>query len=212
MSSTETRIPLDEARQIAEILGSAVLPSCFRVEIAGSIRRQRADIGDIDLVCQPILKPELDMFDEPTGQTRNLLTERLDWMVERGHLMKRLNKLGHPSWGNDLKRAVFRGLSVDIQSVEDRDTWGAWLVIRTGPADFNKALVTPRSKGGVLPSGFEFRDGFKLFRFGGQVPTPTELDLFRELGFEYQPPKDRGRRPLVPLAAPSGRAAEAGGG
>lgn len=199
--SAGTRIPLDEARDIAQALRTAILPYCYRVEICGSIRRQRPTIGDIDLVCEPIVKPVLDMFDQESGETRDLLTERLDWMVERGHIEKRLDKNGRPAWGTSLKRARFRGLNADIQSVVDHDTWGAWLAIRTGPAEFNKALVTPVSQGGVLPSGFEFRDGFKLYRFGGQIPTPTEWQLFEALGLQHQRPMDRGARPLSALTA-----------
>lgn len=70
-------------------------------------------------------------------------------------------------------------------------TWGAWLLIRTGPAAFNKAIVTPTWQGGLLPSGFEWKDGFKLHRFGGRVDTPTEESVFEALGLEYKAPAVR---------------------
>lgn len=205
MSENTTRIPYDEAWLIACGLGNALLPSCYRVEIAGSLRRRRPDIGDIDLVCEPIVKPALDMFDQPTGAAVNLLHNRLDDLVQQGILTKRLNKLGHPSWGPEMRRAVHRGMNVDVQIVTDPDTWGAWLAIRTGPAAFNKALVAPRSQGGVLPPGFEFKNGFKLYRGGGQIPTPTEDELFHALGFEYQRPQDRNHLTLkaIPTAQPA---------
>lgn len=189
--SEGVRIPYDDAWLIACGLGNAILPGCYRVEIAGSIRRHSETVGDIDLVCEPIVKPELDMFGDSVGAERNLLHEKLDGLVERGILSKRLNKLGHPSWGPDLRRAVHRGMSVDIQIVRDRTTWGAWLAIRTGPSDLNKALVTPRSKGGLLAPGLEFRDGFKLYRYGGRVETPTEQSLFEALGLPYVEPARR---------------------
>lgn len=203
MSDTTTRMPYDDAWLLACGLGNALLPSCYRVEIAGSLRRRRPDIGDIDLVCEPIVKPALDMFGEPSGDERNLLHERLDDLVERGILEKRLNKLGHASWGPELRRAVHTGLGVDIQIVTDRSAWGAWLAIRTGPAELNKALVTPRHKGGLLPPGFEFQGGFKLYAYGGRVETPTEEALFRALGYECPRPMDRGVKPLVPIATPA---------
>lgn len=198
-----TRVPLDVARDIATALTIAIEPYCYRVEICGSIRRQSETVGDIDLLCEPIVKPVLDLFGQPTNETRDLLTGRLDWMVGRGHLEKRLNVKGQPSWGPDLKRAVFCGMKVDIRACRDSDAWGAWMAISTGPALFNKALVTPRSKGGVLAPGLEIKDGFKVYSGGGRIPTPTEWQFFQALGLEHQRPMDRGARPLV--AAPVAR-------
>ena len=195
MSSTNERIPLADAEVIAEMLGNALLPYCYRVEIAGSIRRRSETVGDIDLLCEPIVTPVLDMFDQPTDDSRDLLTERLDWMVERGHIEKRLNVKGQQSWGQDLKRALFRGMRVDIRACRDRDTWGAWLTVSTGPADFNKALVTPRHQGGLLAPGLEIKNGFKVYRGGGQIATPTEHQFFDALGLETLRPMDRGRLP-----------------
>ena len=166
-------------------------PACHRIEVAGSIRRRAIEVGDIDLVCEPKTRPLLDLFGEPTGETIDELHSLLSRMAEDGVVRKRLDKNGRASWGKRLKRAIYRGTSVDVQSVTDSDAWGFWLLVRTGPSTLNKALVTPRHQGGLLPAGFEIRDGFKLFRAGGRVPTPTEEDVFRELGLPYLEPCDR---------------------
>lgn len=189
--SSGDRVPLDEAREIAQRLRIELFPTCHRIEIAGSIRRERDDIGDIDLVCEPIMADILDLFEGATGERRDFLHERCNDMLAEGALGQRLDKNGRPTWGHSLKRATFGGLNVDIQAVTDPDSWGAWLLIRTGPADFNKRLVTQRGKGGALPPGFEFRDGFKLYRAGGRVPTPTEEDVFAAMGLPFIAPKDR---------------------
>jgi DNA polymerase/3'-5' exonuclease PolX len=192
MSGATTRVPLDEAREIAGTLVALLGTSCLCIEIAGSIRRGAPDCGDIDLVCEPRTTPLLDLFGEPTGEVIDHLHERLCDLERLGTVSKRRNALGQASWGPALKRAVYGGLSVDIQAVRDPDTWGAWLLIRTGPADFNKKIVTSRTQGGYLPMGMRFADGFTLYRPGGVVvPTPDERDVFAALGMAWIAPEDR---------------------
>ncbi len=199
MSGNE-RVPWTWAAIVAEELRTLLLPACTRIEIAGSIRRVTETVGDIDLVCEPITRPLTDMFGDPIGEDQDELHDLIQRIERAGTIEKRLNKNGVPSWGRDLKRAVYRGIAVDIQAVHDATTWGAWLAIRTGPADFNKAIVTPVHQGGLLPSGFEFRGGFRLYRFGGRVETPTEESLFAALGIPWMDPVDR----TAPSATPSG--------
>ena len=189
--SERTRMPLDEARRIADELVALIGLSCARIVIAGSIRRELPDIGDIDLVCEPKVEPMVDLFGAEAGGV-DKLHDRLCDLERLGTIEKRRNALGHASWGPQLKRATYCGLNVDAQVVADPTTWGAWLLIRTGPAVFNKALVTPQWQGGRLPSGFEWKDGFKLYRYGGRVETPTEESVFEALGLPYEFPAARG--------------------
>jgi DNA polymerase/3'-5' exonuclease PolX len=207
MSTTATRLPLDEAREIAEQLVALLQPACQRIVISGSIRREKADIGDVDLLCMPRLTPLIDLFGESSGASTDHLHDRLCDLERLGTIDKRHNALGRTAWGAQLKWAAYHGLNVDIRACVDPSIWGAWLLISTGPADFNKAIVTPVWQGGKLPSGFEWKDGFRLFRYGGRVETPTEADVFAALGYAYQEPPERGIAPLIP--APAARANEA---
>lgn len=189
--SSGQRIPLEDAEYIAGELRALISDYCHFTEIAGSIRRRAWTAGDIDLVCVPTIATELDLFGNP-GEQRDLLDERLTTLVEHGEIDRRLDVNGRVSWGKSLKRAIYGGMAVDIQAVHDADTLGAWLLIRTGPAGFNKALVTPKRNGGLLPAGCEFKDGFQLWKWGERVPTPTERSVFDALGIEYREPWDRG--------------------
>ena len=44
---------LEKARDIAEKIEAVLESSCERIMIAGSIRRRKPDVGDIELLCIP---------------------------------------------------------------------------------------------------------------------------------------------------------------
>jgi DNA polymerase/3'-5' exonuclease PolX len=48
-----SRIPLARAVSIAETTQAALAPHCERIAIAGSVRRRKAFVGDLELVCIP---------------------------------------------------------------------------------------------------------------------------------------------------------------
>lgn len=204
MSSTDTRWAWDFAKQQADDLVSLLESACHSITIAGSIRRLKPEIGDIDLVCVPVIEREAGgLFGDELSE-RDLLHDRCTHLVADGVLQKRLDKNGRQSWGASLKRATFRGLNVDIQVVADLTTLGAWILIRTGPAEFNKAVVTPTYQGGLLPSGFKWQDGFQLYRYGGRVETPNEQSVFDALGIPFVEPSQRSAAPRPGTAAADG--------
>lgn len=53
MSDSEIRLPLAEARARAETLLGLVLPYCVKAAIVGSVRRERKDCGDVELLALP---------------------------------------------------------------------------------------------------------------------------------------------------------------
>src|SRR5438270_8448835 len=55
MSDTKTKLYLGDARLHAEAICRLLEPACQRIEIAGSIRRMAALVGDIEIVCTPKL-------------------------------------------------------------------------------------------------------------------------------------------------------------
>jgi hypothetical protein len=61
------------------------------------------------------------------------------------------------------------------------DQWGYTLALRTGPGDFNKAWVTQRSKGGLLPKDHWFSGGW-LWKGKERVATPEESNIFDLIG------------------------------
>jgi DNA polymerase/3'-5' exonuclease PolX len=192
MSATTLRIPLADAERNAAELVELLKPACVRIEVAGSIRRKRPDVGDLDIVAIPYVRHALNLFGEPIPDSADdALHATLSHMAQENKIAARLDANGRRCWGRDLKRAIYRGLNVDIQAVHDGETWGTWLLIRTGPAEFTKRIVTPRHQGGLLPPGCQFKDGFRLYRYGGRVPMTEEGDVFAALGLGWIEPEER---------------------
>ncbi|GAI50844.1 unnamed protein product, partial [marine sediment metagenome] len=54
---------LEKAKVIAENLRSLLAPVCARITIAGSIRRQKPEVGDIELLCVPKYIAGVDQLD-----------------------------------------------------------------------------------------------------------------------------------------------------
>lgn len=52
---SKTKMPLAKAQKIAENVKSFLEPYCQRVEIAGSVRREKTEVGDIEIVVIPQL-------------------------------------------------------------------------------------------------------------------------------------------------------------
>ena len=170
----------DRALEIACRLQDALSPYCERIQIAGSVRRLKADCGDIELVAKPKMLPLYDMFGEKSGE-RSLLNDRA--IFERhGQVLKGGKRY--------VQVALFDGINLDLFVVMEPAQWGVIMAIRTGPADFSKWLVTPRSKGGALPNGWKVEDGRV---WDGQVTPsfPEENDFLAWVGVGDVKPAER---------------------
>jgi len=172
--------PYADMRRLADALVDRLSPVCARIEIAGSIRRKQAEIGDIELLAVPF--PVLDLFEQPTGQTEvDLLLAQ--WPVEvikNGEKYKQFivtSTHGHP-------------VQVDLFLQPDPATWGVNMLIRTGPANFSKKMVTPKRSGGWMPDAYTVRDA-RIWLPYERLETPEEEDIFRLYGLEYIEPEYR---------------------
>jgi DNA polymerase/3'-5' exonuclease PolX len=176
------RIPRELALDVADELLAILMPYCERIEIAGSIRRKKTTVKDIELVYIPKME----------GSNNALLLE-LDALVFTGVIEKRLNhERGTPeAWGPKHQRALYKGVPIDLFGVPDPDCWGVIFAIRTGPAEYSQQLVTRRESGGrfLLP-GMKVEDG-TLWDDGKPVPCPEETDFFNYVGKPYVNPEDR---------------------
>lgn len=163
---------------IADELLRTLRSSCERIEIAGSIRRAKKDVKDIELIAIPLFMPDL------LGET--LLDHSLDvfnWasvgvLVEGKHKMKKID--------------LHSGIRLDLFIVTPPAQWGVQMVIRTGPADFSQWMVTKKSLGGALPDHYFVKDGAVWDGVdGGKFHLPEEKDFFRLCEMKWIEPGQR---------------------
>lgn len=193
MSTTTTRLPLADAQHIAGQIYGQLDPSCERLAIAGSIRRGRADVGDIELVAIPRFIEEPSSLWGDTSQvsllSRALAREEAEQVLERISGGERYVKLRH----------VRSGLQVDLFIVLPPAQWGVILTIRTGPADYSERLVTLARRQGNHVAGGALRSGLRGHSTPAEklctcpvIPTPEEADFYAALGLLFAPPERRG--------------------
>jgi len=74
---------LEKAKAIAEELKELLAPACERIRIAGSIRRRKPDVGDIEILAIPKFNGVVDLLDH-----------KLKWLIGTHVLEYRPNKKG----------------------------------------------------------------------------------------------------------------------
>lgn len=204
---------LSQATTIANDLHTQLSSACVRLDIAGSVRRGKADVGDLELVAIPSTGEFTvpDLWGNPAQRVPvNHLDDALvtlfaggQWSLARDPDTRRPLRNG-PAWKKLQHTAT--GLLCDL-FITDRRRYGYTFTIRTGPSEFSKALVSR-----ALIRKMFFKDGLLhnhapvyVERNGRRevspceagercvriIPTPEELDLFQALGLPYIEPKDR---------------------
>jgi len=155
-------------------------------EIAGSIRRKRPDVGDIEIVAVPFDRGNLfGQSTDPYVSIQPGMLELLGTMAD-----DKLRKKGPRQYQFDAN-----GAQIDLFMALP-ENFGFILALRTGPSSFSKKIVTQRSKGGLLPSYMRSRDGrlwvvTNHLRVMRSYSIPDEQTLFTILEIPYIPPEER---------------------
>lgn len=179
---------LQSAKREAERLVEAMSPYCQRVEIAGSIRRGRLEVKDIEICAIPTWaeRPGADLFGTP--EASNILHE---WAMKCGSAVRWI-KPGVDEiidWQPKPEGKYWRGLlpcGVKLDLFLARpENWGAIFLIRTGSAPFSEAVVTHAKRIGKRCVNSQFTVD------GEPVPTPEEADVFALLNLRYVEPYAR---------------------
>lgn len=177
MSTTGQKIPYADALAVAQALEIRLCSSCARTLIAGSLRRRKSEVGDLELVMQPITAPLYDMFGEPAGEWSLLDDALADIAPIR------------EKDGARYKKFVWEGMPIDL-FIASRATWGCVATIRTGSADFTHWLVTNRRQGGGCPAHLRFSEG-RVWLADQALDTQEESDLFTVLEQSWVMPEER---------------------
>jgi DNA polymerase/3'-5' exonuclease PolX len=168
------KMMLSQAEKLTEKIKAALAPGCERIQEAGSVRRHRPLVGDIEIVAIPKLIPELPA-------QLSILGDLLEKLVKQKPLFRRGDKNG-TLFKNFLIEYDDDGSEIGLDLfLTTPEQWGYILALRTGPGAFNQAWVTKRRKGGLLPDEYSFSGGW-LHKAGQRIPTPEEEDIFRLIG------------------------------
>jgi DNA polymerase/3'-5' exonuclease PolX len=171
---------LEDAKFLAEKVCLVLQPLCDKIEVAGSVRRGKSEVGDVDIVALP---KAVDLPGglcgvvkvDPSTVWKNLIPKAL---VKSGLKLevsgKELHRFSFPS-----------GLQVDVYRARSK-TWGVILLIRTGSKEHNVKLCTlARSKGLMLSASQGVIENHNI------VACRTEEGIFSALGLKFVEPKDR---------------------
>lgn len=154
--STSIKRTYHRALHDAEAFRALFAPACYaRWEIAGSLRRRKPEVGDVEHVIVPAFGtiPGDGLFAEP--RQVNLLWQRLDDMVKAGTLTRHVYASAAGAterWGDRYRGVDYMGFNHEIFTACE-ENWGSVLAIRTGPAEFSKGLVVGLQRKGYMNKG-----------------------------------------------------------
>ena len=187
-SEMNDRYGLASAKEVADQLVRLLAPHCERIAVAGSIRRKRPQVKDIELLCASKVTSTADLFGRAVTSWYSL-NKKLDALVADGSVLKkRTNKSGRYSYGehNKLLVHVPSGIPVDVFS-SSTNNWGMSLVVRTGSKDFNVRMMARFRELGMRGHAY----GGVTDQEGNEIECPDEETVFRLLGWSWMPPERR---------------------
>jgi DNA polymerase/3'-5' exonuclease PolX len=160
-------LDLKEAERIAAQVKAAIEPLCERLEVAGSIRRQKSNVHDIDFVVVTKNDAEWQKINEK---------------------LKKLKAKPNCS-GNSVIKAFLpctNGLfQVDFYRAKP-ETFGILLLVRTGSAEHNVWLA-----GCAISKGLRIKYSEGLIKDNSTIAGETETSVFEALGLSCPLPCER---------------------
>lgn len=178
MQSHGSRIALPVALKIAEniVMELKATKLCTNIEVAGSVRRRKESIGDIDiLVSSKHPEKVMDVF------CNYALVERV---------------LGKGETKSSVQLSA--GVNADLRVV-DEEVFGVALHYFTGSKEHNVAVRSLGIKKGMTINEYGVHKG-TAEKKGKLLASRTEEDVYKAVGLSYVPPVLREDRGEVQLA------------
>jgi DNA polymerase (family X) len=188
IQTDKPRFPNALGMAVAAELCRALTPACERIIVAGSLRRRKPTIGDVEILYIPKLVRKQDPADMFSTMESNLADEVIALLEKNGVLERRKNTLGREMFGpkNKLMRHVSSGIPVDLFSATEENFWN-YLVCRTGPAESNIRIAEAAKRRGYKwnPYGSGFTRADETF------PMHSEEEVFQFVGMPFLKPEER---------------------
>lgn len=168
---------LPYAQKCAERIAGWLGPFTERIEIAGSIRRERPECGDIDLVCVP----QVDVLRDMLGQE----TERVNRCAAEIYRRAKADGWTIEKTGDQYLVFNARGVQVDVWFTTPECFGTVWLC-RTGSKEHNIALAKR-----ALDLGGRWNAHHGVMLPGKHTRATTEADIYTALGLPFIAPAAR---------------------
>ena len=153
---------LERAKAIAEVVVKQLSPYCQRIEVAGSVRRKKPWVNDIDFVLVP--SDLWKLHHEIMGMGQVMMS------------------------GMKIMRVIVGSVQVDLYFATP-ETWATLLLIRTGSAENNIRLCSrAKEMGWHLAASGDGLFNEKDERIAGD----SERSIYDALDLPYQRPEERG--------------------
>lgn len=155
---------LELAKKTAVIVVEQLRPLCERITVAGSIRRRRPEVNDIDIVLIPRDRARLDYV---------LMSLSLNGTMKMS--------------GPKIARVAMKEIDLDVYYATE-EIWATLLLIRTGSKKSNIRLATAaKDKGWRLAASGDGLFNEREERIAGGI----EQSIFEALGLRYLEPWER---------------------
>ena len=188
--SEKQKFPYAVANELATRLALTMAGVCDRLIVAGSIRRLKPEVGDIEFVYVPKKETRPDSGDMFASNSVDLADEKLFGLINSGVLAMRKNVKGQTTWGDQIKlaRHVETGIPIDFFPIPEASWWN-YVVCRTGPKESNVAICMAAEKRGLQWK--PYTAGFMDVATMQIIPVFSECEVFEKVGLPYYEPKDR---------------------
>jgi len=193
---------LKQAQKIAAELVQQLAPHCERIQIAGSIRREKPEVKDIEIVAIP--KPyEVGLFESgiatvvnrwvkvkgelPCKYTQRVIPIDLGFDFAQPDSRVSMSGTGVTLSGTGVTLSEVEGIKLDLFFATPAN-WGLILAIRTGSAEYSHKVLAA----GWVRKGYHSVDGMLFHeKSKWERKVKDEWELFQLLGIAMPEPKDR---------------------
>ncbi len=189
--SLKSEMSLELAKFHANTVLSLLSIYCEKSEIAGSIRREKSIVGDIEIVAIPKFEYKARGLHKLLANDNeltpvSLLDEMIDVLRARGDC--KIGKNGHK-----YKELIYDRMDFKVDLfIAKKENYGLIKMIRTGPALYARQFMIELNKLGK----FRVSDGY-LWKINSSnnsedlIPVPTEEILYETVGFSWTKPEKR---------------------
>ena len=186
---------LDHAERIAGRIVGALREWCDRIEIAGSIRRRRPHVGDIDLVVLARDGQEQRIRDRMLQSCRRVVCG------DQAMVVAMPVPAGCPHPANELQIDVWfakRSTGDLFEVAASAHNFGTLLLCRTGSKEHNIRLCTR-----ARDMGIKWDPHHGVMRGNRVVASEEEADVFRALDLPFIAPESREAGVRFPTIIPT---------